>query len=274
MHLTDPITIPDSFEHSRATATALSRFARMAYSSGEDAKERPYANEDWHRATEQYAYAERIQAAHIQAIVCADDTHIVAAFAGTRAAEDWARTLSYSLSPGYGGRVHKGFSESLDEVWPAVLAALYDIGWEERALWFTGHSLGGALALLASWRAETMGLSVKGCVTFGSPPLLNESAASAFPVPLLRVENEGDWVPELSWPQIDETYHHTGDHMHLLRSGAEALARYEPHLASRIDRFARFLDVDDPQPLEYGGILEDHTINEYIRRLHTSTADW
>ena len=37
----------------------------------------------------------------------------------------------------------------------------------ERPLWITGHSLGGALALLAAWRFQRRFLTVHEIVTFG-----------------------------------------------------------------------------------------------------------
>ena len=46
--------------------------------------------------------------------------------------------------------VHSGFARALDRVWPEVLYSLHA---EQRAeVWFTGHSLGGALAIEAARR--------------------------------------------------------------------------------------------------------------------------
>ena len=51
---------------------------------------------------------------------------------------------------------------------------------KERPLWVTGHSLGGALALLAAWRFQRNFLAVHEIVTFGAPMIGNEAAAKAF----------------------------------------------------------------------------------------------
>lgn len=54
-----------------------------------------------------------------------------------------------------GGNVHEGFKDALNEVWDDKLSAyLQKLHSEKpaRTLWFTGHSLGAALATLAADR--------------------------------------------------------------------------------------------------------------------------
>jgi len=71
-----------------------------------------------------------------------------------------------------GERVHAGFMEALDVVWDPVVAALTPLA--DRPVWFTGHSLGAALATLAGDRfqrqRQARGLGeLGGIYTFGSP---------------------------------------------------------------------------------------------------------
>ena len=47
-------------------------------------------------------------------------------------------------------RVHKGFRDALDLVWRQLVTAIKPLA--DRPVWFTGHSLGGALATLAADR--------------------------------------------------------------------------------------------------------------------------
>jgi hypothetical protein len=64
------------------------------------------------------------------------------------------------------GRVHKGFSDALDELLPEISAAVADY---KRDILFTGHSLGAAMAtIMASIRAP------KSLYTFGSPRVGDE----------------------------------------------------------------------------------------------------
>lgn len=60
---------------------------------------------------------------------------------------DWINDLRFFMDkhPAFPGRVHRGFAEDLDALWPMIAAV-------EPPLTITGHSLGGALALLAKVR--------------------------------------------------------------------------------------------------------------------------
>jgi triacylglycerol lipase len=49
----------------------------------------------------------------------------------------------------FDGRVHAGFYLALESVWKDLLKALRESQTHAQSLWFTGHSLGGALASLA-----------------------------------------------------------------------------------------------------------------------------
>ena len=51
---------------------------------------------------------------------------------------------------------------------------------KERPLWVTGHSLGGAIALMAAWRFRRNFLAVQEIITFGAPMIGNDAASKAF----------------------------------------------------------------------------------------------
>src|SRR5262249_794395 len=66
-------------------------------------------------------------------------------------------------------------------VWEPLLAAVNQaFQAKERPLWVTGHSLGGAVALLAAWRLQRNFLAVHEIVTFGAPMIGDEAAAREF----------------------------------------------------------------------------------------------
>ena len=108
---------------------------------------------------------------------------------------------------GQGGKVHQGFKEALDEVWKKQGLANYirerDNG--RRTLWFTGHSLGAALATLAAQRYGT-GVQL---YTYGSPRVGDKDFKKAFPLKNYRFVNNSDIVTRI--PPSKWQYQHLGE---------------------------------------------------------------
>jgi len=144
--------------------------------------------------------AKLISTDNTQVYVAENDQVIIVAFRGSEAPttldglKDWLLTNAnnYLILPegqsgtefaaaGVGARFHRGFLEALAMVWHALFAAVDQaVRANERPIWVTGHSLGGALALLAAWRFNRNFLSVSEIVTFGAPMIGNDTAAKAF----------------------------------------------------------------------------------------------
>ncbi len=86
------------------------------------------------------------------------------------------------------GQVHGGFKDALDEVWEDV-RGLLDKAAASR-VWFTGHSLGGALATLASSRHA----GDQGVYTFGSPRVGDRDYEAGYGEYHYRFVNQNDLV--------------------------------------------------------------------------------
>jgi triacylglycerol lipase len=106
-----------------------------------------------------------------------------------------ADTLLVPHSP-YPGRVHCGFAEAVDEVWPQVRQLLGTPS-PTRALWLTGHSLGAAMATLASVRLAHEGYKVRAVYTYGSPRPGDRVFHDSYCLPNYRFVNNNDLVPHL-----------------------------------------------------------------------------
>jgi hypothetical protein len=175
-----------------------------------------------------------------QAYVATDDNHISVAFRGTEAPtsldglKDWLLTdaNNYLILPegsigtdfaaaGVGARFHKGFMTALADIWePVCTAVAAELKKKERPLWLTGHSLGGALALLAAWRFLRKTMDVYRVYTFGGPMVGNEAAVKAFDRELegkvYRFVHGPDIVPKLPTVSlVDNAYGHCVQEIHV-----------------------------------------------------------
>jgi hypothetical protein len=168
-----------------------------------------------------------------QAYVATDENNIVVAFRGTESPtsieglKDWLLTdaNNYLILPegdigtdfaaaGVGARFHRGFITALASIWDSLGTAVdAQLKAKERPLWLTGHSLGGALALLAAWRFLRKSTDVYRVYTFGGPMVGNAAAVRAFDRELegkvYRFVHGPDLVPKLpTISLVDNAYGH------------------------------------------------------------------
>lgn len=160
-----------------------------------------------------------------QVYVGGDAQNIVIAFRGSQSPtsmdgiKDWLLTNAdnFLIQPsgeigidfaaaGVGARFHRGFMRALHEIWQPAITEIQRLHSEkERPIWVTGHSLGGALAILAAWRMQQNFIPIHQVVTFGSPMVGNDVAMAAFEREfagrILRYVDQPDvvpWLPTLS----------------------------------------------------------------------------
>lgn len=122
----------------------------------------------------------------------------VVALRGTQSVENCftdAETALVRRSP-YPGRVHHGFADGVDEVWPEVKRLLGNPA-HAGPIWVTGHSLGGAMATLASVRLNYEGYRVRAVYTYGSPRPGDAKFRRNYRLPNYRFVNHNDLVPHL-----------------------------------------------------------------------------
>lgn len=154
-----------------------------------------------------------------QGFIAVNDDHILAAFRGTESLPDWLSNLQIVKDPGPWRHtdVHEGFQD-------AFLAAALKIGEtigrtrEGQRVWVTGHSLGGALAVLLAATMRESNLPVHGLYTFGAPRVGDKRFAERLNRELegaanWRVVNEGDLVPHVP---LELFFSHAGNRMLLL----------------------------------------------------------
>lgn len=115
------------------------------------------------------------------------------------------------FDPKLGIYVHTGFQKAISELYDSLSSRL-DTGYTTR---ITGHSLGGALAVLLTYYLTVDNYKLERTVTFGQPKVTNRQGIEKFKkVNLLRVINSKDpvaYVPPLSYvTAMDSPYQHAG----------------------------------------------------------------
>lgn len=189
-----------------------------------------------------------------QGYVCKNDKLAVLAFRGTTDIQDWRTDLKASreVIKNHPKRVraHEGFLNAYLDVEEKVLELLSGL-YFDLPLYITGHSLGGALALVASVAVpmgdELTAEQVAAVYTFGAPRAGGGDFREIVKVPHYRVFNPWDLVPSL--PAWWQSYQHTGD--------------------------VRFLAHDDRAPLTrksiWGGMISFGILRSAVLRLTGSS---
>ncbi|MFF9644906.1 lipase family protein [Kitasatospora aureofaciens] len=206
------MAVPTTFDrnatgYSLAHAYNLARAADLAYK--DDATIDRQAH-DWSFDTVRHhdtRFTPPFPLEDTQAYTMASDRMIVVAFRGTEPREirDWLTDSTTPPWPGPAGTgyVHYGFAEALESVFPDVRKTLAELRDNDQTVWITGHSLGGALAMLAAARLslEDPRLTADGVYTFGQPRTCDRLLTTAYNKALkgrsYRFVNNNDIVPQL-----------------------------------------------------------------------------
>ncbi len=191
----------------------------------------------------------------------------VLSFRGTQSEANWNTNFHAGLIWPTGTdpnlRVHEGFykafeglaEDGLKEKIPAIIDAI-----DNRPLYITGHSLGGALAQIAA--AIFSADKIAACYTFGSPRVGNSYFDLWVKPPSYRVINHADLVPQLPLPIF---YRHSGDPRYLPAQVGASPYRYQPSLVVRAGQLAEGLISF----LRHGSFLgvDEHAIADYCEKL-------
>lgn len=150
-----------------------------------------------------------------QAYIFGNNTDIVVACRGTEP-NDWndvkADVNALMVVAETVGRVHRGFKREVDDLWPELER---DIATDKRTLWFTGHSLGGAMATISAGRCYLSHIPAipKAVYTFGAPRVGTKRYINSVEVDLTRWVNNNDIVPRI--PPTWLGYRHTGSRIYI-----------------------------------------------------------
>jgi triacylglycerol lipase len=150
-----------------------------------------------------------------QAYIFANEDDAVVTCRGTEP-HDWNDVLADlrigAVLAETAGWVHGGFKQEVDDLWPRLEQALVT---NTRTLWFTGHSLGGAMAAICAGRCQLSYIrsNPRGLYTFGSPRIGSQRYVNYVRMEAYRWVNNNDIVPRL--PPAWLGYRHKGQEIYL-----------------------------------------------------------
>lgn len=267
-------------KHTFANALAMAECSQFAYLMNESAiKEKVAAAVGGNRSLKAFKFLDNAQT-HTQGFMAAFDDAIVLSFRGTEHVADWVQDSRIRLVPFRNlGLIHRGFRNAFDSVHPEIKSTLQQWSGAGRTLWITGHSLGGALALVAAaylrFPADptlTLPRPVAGLYTFGQPRVGTMSFCQAcdgnFGGFHFRYVNNRDIVPRI--PPREIGYWHTRSIHYIDTDGnihddpawwQVVLDRVRAGVAALRDLQARNPKTD---------LIEDHAIGKYVAAIKQS----
>lgn len=195
-----------------------------------------------------------------------DDDFAVLAFRGTVTLQEWEVDLNASLrtkTDFKGVRLHSGFWNAFAGARTEIETAVAAHVPPDLPLYLTGHSLGGALALIAAAVLERDNLAA--CYTFGCPRVATRDFDADVKCPHYRIVNSWDLVPGV--PATFLGYSHSGDPrlltphrgmIEILRRDRSPLARFFVDVLSimMVLIYRRWLVIDDHMIWNYRQRLE------------------
>ena len=185
-------------------------------------------------------------------------------------AECFRRPLNMK-TPLHGVKVHAGFLEGYNSVSDQMMHVLQSINGGTRPIFITGHSYGGALAVLAGLDLQLEGFNVHSVYTFGQPRVGNGAFSGLVERTLgdrlQRVVYDNDIVARVPHlPSLTDPYRHAGVEVLLPENHRPVL---NPSSGRRLWLEAR--SAWRALVVRHSGIFEDalsdHHIRNYVRRL-------
>ncbi len=184
--------------------------------------------------------------------------YVVLAFRGTESdnIKDIITDLDIRRKSTKQGEIHTGFLNSYCRVHKELSSYLKNI---QKPIYITGHSLGAALAVIAT--AQLSRYTLAACYNFGSPHIGSLDFDTRLKVPVYRIVNFGDIIPNLlSW---HVGYYHPGYTYYLTKDNQ--LTR-SLGVAQRVSNFVtqqKYKFVNSSQK----GLLSNHSMLEYLEKL-------
>jgi triacylglycerol lipase len=285
---------PEATTFKAANALLLAKLCNAAYLDDAPAREVAtqvgLTNFKWIALTEHFS--------DLYAIAASCDKFAVLAFRGTKDFKNWMTDLQATPTPFSWlfeggpevGQVHGGFGHVLRDAWgqiaaavevvaprPATTADLTTLVSPQRTLWVTGHSLGGALAVLAGaafsmWSGASI-RSVNGIYTFGQPRIglypFCGNYDHLLELKTFRFVNNQDLVPRVPFRGWD--YADMGEMIHFTSDGTpqRQSIQWSNFLSRTFESFKEIFSMAQNLGLDVG----DHSMSGYQNSVEAQQAN-
>lgn len=197
-----------------------------------------------------------------QAYSFSNKQDIIIAFRGTEPNEwndikadmDATKALAETV-----GHVHRGFKQEVDDLWPQLEKMLLSQKQNlNKKLWFTGHSLGGAMASICAGRCLLSHINTQPeqVHTFGSPRVGTKRYINHAKVDYYRWVNNNDIVTRT--PPAWLGYRHSGKEMYL---DAQGKLKELNRIQRRADHWKGFVMGLKRKQIDH---FSDHLIDRYV----------
>lgn len=249
-------------------AFALGLCANAAYSDSNSAKstlvKHGFIFDKSNDGEDQFRFINN-QTTDTQCFVASDEKKTIVAFRGTQEDEDWVTNrMVITQDVGYGGKAHYGMLQAVLYLWDELWQTIRDFG-IKKSVWFTGHSLGGALAVLAAGYCRMEGdKHPEGIYTYGAPRVGDEDFAANYDKHLrrntFRYVNDLDIVPHLPPEGRTFKYKHVGYPCYFTNEGAlkGSVSVSDTLKKSALQWFDRDITAE---------LTADHNMSEYLTNL-------
>lgn len=205
-----------------------------------------------------------------QAFLAKNDEFAVLSFRGTQPDkwEDIQTDINAIKEKTVDGKVHVGFKTAFDDVKDVIIEELrINIG--KMPLYITGHSLGAALATVATKELEIeFSDQIAACYTFGSPRVGDGQYEKSIKVPFYRIVNTTDIVTLI--PFFLGTFVHVGDARYLSRRKVDdryllyrGMPNFTRALEGIIETLLALLHLSNP----LSPWINAHSMDIYVEKL-------
>jgi Lipase (class 3) len=196
-----------------------------------------------------FTSAKTFDRSDVQGFFCSAPNIALLVFRGTSNVGQWLRDARFAVWSHPWGLVHRGFLDGVNAV-DGDLHEFDVIAKDTANVWITGHSLGGALAVVAAARSKMKGIHPS-LYTYGQPLVGFGNFADRFaielPGRLIRFVNQADIVTRVPPGPL---YRHTGIVKRIIRPGVlemapalEAPASADPQLQNQMEATRRMLSA-------------------------------